>query len=62
MDDFNDDKIVSKEDAAAFAGFLDGLAKTDELKSFIGGIGIYGSTAAHGPFVHVDTRPWRARW
>ena len=41
---------------------LEGLAKTAELSSFIGGIGIYGPTSAHGPFVHVDTRPWRARW
>lgn len=62
MDDFNGDKSVSREDAVALAGVLEALAKTAELRSFIGGIGIYGSTAAHGPFVHVDTRPWKARW
>ena len=62
MDDFNGDKVVSREDAVALAGVLETLAKTAELRSFIGGIGIYGSTAAHGPFVHVDTRPWKARW
>ena len=62
MDDFNKDKVNSKEDAAALAGVLERLAKTAELSSFIGGIGIYGSTSTHGPFVHVDTRPWRARW
>ena len=62
MDDFNKDKVVSREDAVALAGVIEGLAKTPELKSFIGGLGIYGSTSAHGPFVHVDTRPWRARW
>ena len=62
MDDFNKDKIVSKDDAVALAALLEELSKTAELKSFIGGIGIYGSTAAHGPFVHVDTRPWQARW
>jgi hypothetical protein len=62
MDDFNNDKIISREDAVALAGVLEGLAKTAELRSFIGGLGIYGSTAAHGPFVHVDTRPSRARW
>ena len=61
MDDFNNDKIISREDAVALAGVLEGLAKTAELSSFIGGLGIYGSTSAHGPFVHVDTRP-RARW
>jgi uncharacterized protein YcbK (DUF882 family) len=62
MDDFNSDKAVSKEDAVALANVLERLAKTPELSSFIGGIGIYGANAAHGPFVHVDTRPWRARW
>jgi hypothetical protein len=62
MDDFNKDKVVSKDDAIELAGVLDALSKTAELKPFIGGIGIYGSTPAHGPFVHVDTRPGRARW
>jgi uncharacterized protein YcbK (DUF882 family) len=62
MDDFNKDGVISKDDAAALAGVLEGLAKTPELRSFIGGLGIYGPTSAHGPFVHVDTRPWKARW
>jgi len=62
MDDFNKDKVISKEDAVDLAAFLDALAKTAELKPFIGGLGIYDSTPAHGPFVHVDTRPSRARW
>ena len=62
MDDFNKDKAVTKEDAVALAAVLEQLAKTPELSAFIGGIGIYGANAAHGPFVHVDTRPWRARW
>jgi hypothetical protein len=62
MDDFNKDETVSKDDAVELANVLEELAKTKELSSFIGGIGIYGSTAAHGPFVHVDTRPGRARW
>ena len=62
MDDFNKDKVVTKEDAVALANVLERLAKTPELSSYIGGIGIYGANAAHGPFVHVDTRPGRARW
>jgi uncharacterized protein YcbK (DUF882 family) len=62
MDDFNKDKVVTREDAVALADVLEALAKAPELSSFIGGIGIYGATAAHGPFVHVDTRPGRARW
>jgi hypothetical protein len=62
MDDFNRDGVVSKDDAAALAAVLEGLAKTPALSSFIGGIGIYGPTSDRGPFVHVDTRPWKARW
>ena len=62
MDDFNKDKVVTRDDAVALANVLEELAKTAELSSFIGGVGIYGANAAHGPFVHVDTRPWRARW
>ena len=62
MDDFNKDNVISKEDAVALAAVLEELSKTSALSSFIGGIGVYGSTAAHGPFVHVDTRPGRARW
>ena len=27
-----------------------------------GGLGVYRSTAAHGPFLHVDARGVRARW
>ena len=53
MDDFNKDKVVSKEDAVALAGVLEALAKTAELSSFIGGIGIYG--------LDVSARALRAR-
>ena len=62
MDDFNKDHSVTKEDAVELAQLVDSLAGTAELSGFIGGIGVYDSTPAHGPFVHVDTRPWKARW
>ncbi|HEV3216763.1 MAG TPA: D-Ala-D-Ala carboxypeptidase family metallohydrolase [Vicinamibacterales bacterium] len=62
MDDFNKDKAIDRQDAVALANVLEAMAATAEWSPFIGGIGIYGATAAHGPFVHVDTRPWKARW
>ena len=62
MDDFDGDRAITKNDAVSLAEVLENLAKTPALSGLIGGIGIYGATAAHGPFVHVDTRPWRARW
>ena len=49
MDDLNKDKIVNRDDAVALANELERLAKTPELSAFIGGIGIYAATTAHGP-------------
>jgi hypothetical protein len=62
MDDLNRDKVVDRQDAVTLANVLEELSKTQELSAFIGGIGIYAANSAHGPFVHVDTRPWKARW
>jgi hypothetical protein len=28
----------------------------------VGGIGIYKACCGHGPFTHIDTRGYRARW
>ena len=63
MDDFNKDK-VDLEGGCGRAGAVCWRCspRRAELSAFIGGIGIYDSTSAHGPFVHVDTRPWQARW
>jgi hypothetical protein len=62
MDDLNKDHKHDREDAVALANVLELMAKSPEWSSFIGGIGIYGATSAYGPFVHVDTRGWKARW
>ena len=62
MDDFNKDKVVSKEDAVALAGVLEGLPRPPSSARLSAASAFTDSTAAHGPFVHVDTRPWRARW
>ena len=57
MDDFNKDKAVWRDDAMALAAVLEALAENRAASSFIGGLGVYGSTASDGRFVHVDTRP-----
>lgn len=62
MDDLNRDRVVDRRDAVELAGRIEELSKTKALSSLVGGIGIYEATATHGPFVHVDTRPSRARW
>jgi len=62
MDDLNRDKVIDRNDAVALADVVEALLKTPGLSGFIGGIGIYAATSEHGPFVHVDTRGWKARW
>jgi len=62
MDDLNDDGRLDEGDAAWLYGFIDDLSNQPEWQNMQGGIGQYGSTAAHGPFVHVDERGYPARW
>tara|TARA_R110001592_G_scaffold357416_1_gene660642 strand:+ start:225888 stop:226829 length:942 start_codon:yes stop_codon:yes gene_type:complete len=61
MDDLNGDGLLNKEDAVWLADFIDGMSSVGKFAT-LGGVGIYGSNAAHGPFVHVDVRGYRARW
>ncbi len=62
MDDLNGDGRVDRADARWLAEFIDAMSRRGAFGPRIGGIGIYGSTSAHGPFVHVDVRGTRARW
>jgi peptidase M15-like protein len=56
MDDLDGDGRVTLDDARALAGVVDSLAGLE------GGLGLYGATAEHGPFVHVDVRGHRVTW
>ncbi len=62
MDDLNGDGRVDRADARWFANFVEGMSRKGAFGPRIGGIGVYGSTSAHGPFIHVDVRGTRARW
>lgn len=60
LDDLNRDGRVDLKDARILASAAEAVErKNPELA---GGIGIYPSTSAHGPFVHIDARGSRARW
>jgi hypothetical protein len=62
MDDLNGDGRINLADATVLHRLveeMDGSAKTAHL---IGGLGQYPTTPNHGPFIHVDTREYRARW
>jgi Peptidase M15 len=60
MDDLNRDGRVNTADARVLAHAVEQV----ELRypQLTGGLGIYSATSAHGPFVHVDVRGYRARW
>ena len=63
MEDLNGDGRLSREDAVWLAQWIERQAATPAYRErFIGGLGIYGSTSSHGPFVHIDVRGVRARW
>lgn len=62
MDDLNRDGKVDKADAIWLRDLFDRALAGDGAEGLQGGLGAYGSNAAHGPFVHVDTRGFPARW
>lgn len=63
MDDLNKDGTVDKNDARELAKLAETLAiRGGRNWPAAGGIGVYGANAAHGPFIHIDSRGYRARW
>jgi hypothetical protein len=62
MDDLNQDGKINYQDAALLYHIIDDLHGRPFYQLFVGGLGGYERTAFHGPFVHVDTRGFRARW
>jgi len=60
MDDLNHDRRISIDDARVI---LDAVDRVDAVHpELIGGAGVYTAAAGHGPFIHIDTRGYRARW
>jgi hypothetical protein len=62
MDDLNGDGVIDRQDAQWLASFIEEMSRQGLFEQRVGGLGVYGSTSAHGPFVHVDVRGTRARW
>ncbi len=60
MDDLNKDGKFTKADAGVIEAAAARVERTHP--GLIGGVGLYSSTGAHGGFVHIDTRGYRARW
>ncbi|HSD31429.1 MAG TPA: D-Ala-D-Ala carboxypeptidase family metallohydrolase [Gemmatimonadales bacterium] len=62
MDDLNHDGRTDIRDARVLYDLIDRHQDDPAFRPLIGGLGLYPSTSAHGPFVHVDVRGYAARW
>jgi hypothetical protein len=62
MDDLNKDGKINFSDADVMYDIIDELYGKSWYEVYIGGLGKYGCTDCHGPFVHIDVRGHRARW
>jgi hypothetical protein len=60
MDDLNHDGKVNIDDARVILAAVTRVEAAHP--SLIGGCGVYAGTSAHGPFTHIDTRGYPARW
>jgi uncharacterized protein YcbK (DUF882 family) len=60
MDDLNHDGKITIADSRVVLDAVDRVeAAHPEL---VGGAGVYPAAAGHGPFIHIDSRGYRARW
>ena len=60
MDDLNGDGRVDPRDARLILDAVDRVERANP--ELIGGAGVYSACCGHGPFIHIDTRGYRARW
>lgn len=60
MDDLDRDGRVDSRDARFILESVDRVER--EHPELIGGAGVYSACCGHGPFIHIDTRGYRARW
>lgn len=62
MDDLNKDGKIDVNDAGVVYKIIDQMYGKSFYAPFVGGLGRYRKTTAHGPYVHVDARSNRVRW
>lgn len=60
MDDLNHDGRVDIQDARVIEAAVDRVEAAHP--EMIGGAGVYPAESGHGPFIHIDSRGYRARW
>jgi len=62
MDDLDGDGEITRADAALLHRLVEDAVDRSWYRPFVGGLGLYGPRPHRGPFIHVDTRGFRARW
>ena len=62
MDDLDGDGTSDYRDALTLYRFVDAMDEQPTFESLVGGASAYRPQADHGPFVHLDTRGYPARW
>lgn len=62
MADLNGDGKRDSKDAKILFRMVSELQDKPSFQEFVGGLGWYKPTSAHGPFVHVDARGTKAKW
>lgn len=62
MDDINRDGRVDARDAKFLLSVAEKIDQSETWGWLKGGGGVYKANSAHGPYVHVDTRGYVARW
>lgn len=60
MSDLNHDGRVNIADARVILASVNRVERAHP--SLVGGCGVYVGNGSHGPFVHIDTRGYPARW
>jgi hypothetical protein len=60
MDDLNHDGRISIDDSRVISAAVDRVEAANP--QLVGGAGVYTAAPGHGPFIHIDTRGYRARW
>ncbi len=62
MDDLNGDGRSDVSDAHVLRRLVEDLKGVDAYEPYVGGLAPYRANPAHGPFLHIDVRGYRARW
>jgi uncharacterized protein YcbK (DUF882 family) len=60
MDDLDGDGRVTTADARILLNAVEAVER--RYPALVGGAGLYSYGPGHGPFIHIDTRGYRARW